>query len=115
MFELIISVLLFLAKAAIALVLVGAAAWVISFVVDPADTWDDMKHFYRWMFANWGKFLKRDKIRKIIKRSNVIQFDDMGYPLRLCIVDDEGKVDQVWLDTTERDGDVVLQWDKSKE
>lgn len=47
--------------------------------------------------------------RTIVERSNVIQFDEMGYPLRLVIMSDG---DQVWLDTTEQDGDVVLKWAK---
>lgn len=51
---------------------------------------------------------------KIIYRSNTIQFDEMGYPLRLCIVTGNGrkKAEQVWLDTLEEDGDVVLEFKK---
>lgn len=53
-----------------------------------------------------GKF----KVKEI---SNVIQFDEMGYPLRLVMIDlDNGTVDHVWQDTTEREGDVVLEWTK---
>ena len=56
---------------------------------------------------------------KIIKRSNVIQYDVMGYPLRLCIVSTDqsfgGKTDQMWLDTMEQEGDVVLQWNEGDE
>lgn len=52
---------------------------------------------------------------KIIKRSNVIQYDTMGYPLRLCIVSIDRifgeKTEQIWIDTMEQVGDVVLQWD----
>ena len=44
-------------------------------------------------------------------RSNVIQFDEMGYPLRLVITRDDG---QVWIDTNEREGDIVLEWEESK-
>lgn len=34
-------------------------------------------------------FFKRKKeITHVIERSNVIQFDEMGYPLRLCIMSD---------------------------
>ena len=44
---------------------------------------------------------------KIVEYSNVIQFDGMGYPLRL-VIDSKGK--QLWIDTIERDGDVVLEW-----
>ena len=53
---------------------------------------------------------------RILKRSNVIQYDVMGYPLRLCIVLPSQrfgeKTDQMWLDTMEQEGDVVLQWDE---
>lgn len=37
----------------------------------------------------------------VTDRSNVIQQDDMGYPLRLCILKCKrcGKYDQKWLDT----------------
>ena len=54
---------------------------------------------------------------QILMRSNVVQLDDMGYPLRLCIVKKGKKTDQVWLDTVDREGDVVLKWtgDKIKE
>ena len=51
---------------------------------------------------------------KIIYRSNTIQFDEMGYPLRLCIVTGNGRInaEQVWLDTLEEAGDVVLEFKK---
>lgn len=56
---------------------------------------------------------------KIIRRSNVIQYDDMGYPLRLCIVSTDqsfgGKTDQIWIDTMEQEGDIVLQWAEVEE
>lgn len=37
---------------------------------------------------------------KLFKRSNVLQLDDMGYPLRLCIFHCNkcGKSDQQWVD-----------------
>ena len=56
---------------------------------------------------------KKDSF-KIIYRSNTIQFDEMGYPLRLCIVTGNGRInpEQVWLDTLEEDGDVVLKFKK---
>lgn len=44
---------------------------------------------------------------RIEKYSNVIQFDEMGYPLRL-VIDSNGE--QLWIDTVERVGDVVLTW-----
>lgn len=39
---------------------------------------------------------------KVDQRSNVLQLDDMGYPLRLCICkcDKCGQYDQQWLDTS---------------
>lgn len=40
------------------------------------------------------------------KTSNVVQYDSMGYPLRLCI---NAKGEQVWLDTIVREGDVELK------
>ena len=52
---------------------------------------------------------KKSKKVKIAERSNVIQYDVMGYPLRLCIMSD-GK--QEWIDTNERDGDIVLRWEE---
>jgi len=54
-------------------------------------------------------FDKRKIKRKITERSNVIQFDSMGYPLRLCIDD---RCEQIWLDTLEENDDVVLKWKK---
>lgn len=53
-------------------------------------------------------FWKKKDIPRISIRSNVIQFDDMGYPLRLCIFTDG---DQHWVDSYERKGDIVLEWD----
>lgn len=54
-------------------------------------------------------FSKFKRQHSIVKFSNVIQFDDMGYPLRL-VIDNFG--DQLWIDTTEVEGDVVLSWIK---
>ena len=51
---------------------------------------------------------------KILNRSNVIQYDEMGYPLRLCIIDYKNRTDQIWIDTTEQEGDVVLQWQEGE-
>lgn len=53
-------------------------------------------------------FFKTKKKHKIVEYSNVIQFDEMGYPLRL-VIDNYGK--QLWIDTTERETDVVLLWE----
>ena len=54
---------------------------------------------------------------KIVRRSNAIQFDEMGYPLRLCIFKCEcGETTQRWVDTGERyemkENDVEVIWDK---
>lgn len=58
---------------------------------------------------------------EITERSNVIQQDDMGYPLRLCIwkCSKCGKSEQVWLDTSEEalkeletEESVLLEWHK---
>lgn len=55
------------------------------------------------------KVRKKETIKPYIKiRSNVIQYDSMGYPLRL-VINRDGK--QIWIDTTEFDGDVVLKWE----
>ena len=51
----------------------------------------------------------------VIERSNVIQYDEMGYPLRLVMIDrGDGTVDHVWRDTVEQDGDVVLEWEEAE-
>lgn len=47
----------------------------------------------------------------IKETSNVIQYDEMGYPLRLMI-DSNGE--QVWVDTIEHVGDVMLKWEVIK-
>ena len=59
----------------------------------------------------FAKREKREQKPYIKIRSNVIQFDEMGYPLRLVITRDD---DQVWIDTYEREGDIVLEWEKTK-
>lgn len=51
------------------------------------------------------------KRRHIAYRSNVIQYDEMGYPLRYVIMSDK---EHIWIDTVEQEGDVVLQWEESK-
>lgn len=53
-------------------------------------------------------FKKKKPWITIEERSNIIQFDGMGYPLRLCITN-QG---QMWIDTDKQDGDVVLRWEK---
>lgn len=59
----------------------------------------------------WAFWKGKEERIKTVERSNVIQYDDMGYPLRLCIMSD-GK--QAWIDTNERDGDVVLRWEEEE-
>lgn len=54
-------------------------------------------------------FNKTNKIQRIVKYSNVIQYDEMGYPLRLVIANNG---EQLWIDTMEKNGDVVLKWVK---
>lgn len=50
---------------------------------------------------------------KLHERSNVIQLDDMGYPLRLCILVCKcGMSRQEWLDTSRVEDDVELKWSK---
>lgn len=58
---------------------------------------------------------------KITKKSNVLQADSMGYPLRLCIVNCTkcGKSDQHWIVVPEKELDeiatgksVLLKWYK---
>lgn len=52
--------------------------------------------------------LKTDRQTQYIKsHSNVIQYDDMGYLLRL-IINKYGE--QEWIYSHEEDGDVVLEW-----
>lgn len=58
---------------------------------------------------------------EIIESSNVIQLDDMGYPLRLfiCKCSKCGKFDQQWIDVDEEaleeletGKSVLLKWNK---
>ena len=55
-------------------------------------------------------FKSKNKLR-IVKYSNVIQFDEMGYPLRL-VIDNNGE--QLWIDTIQKEEDVVLEWKRKK-
>ena len=61
---------------------------------------------------------------EVTERSNALQFDDMGYPLRLCIVKCAkcGKTEQQWLDTYEnayeevkRGESFAVKWRKNNE
>ena len=53
---------------------------------------------------------------KFAYTSNVVQFDNMGYPLRLCIREcDYGITNQEWVDVPESnvtDKDVILKWER---
>lgn len=46
---------------------------------------------------------------KVVERSNALQLDHMGYPLRLCLVKCEncGKWDQMWIDVPIEEFDEV--------
>ena len=75
--------------------------------------WENIERFIN--FIKRPFFKDRKTCWTSITHSNVIQFDEMGYPLRLCIViDNKGKIDQTWIDTIEQIGDVTLHW-KDKE
>ena len=60
-----------------------------------------------------GKF-QGDKPLHVIYYSNAIQYDEMGYPLRLVIVDNgDGTTKQVWVDIAVSEihsQDFVLRW-----
>ena len=55
-----------------------------------------------------------DKSLHVIYYSNAIQYDEMGYPLRLVIVDNgDGTTRQLWIDIDAREirlNDFVLRW-----
>lgn len=57
-------------------------------------------------------FKFKDEDIVVSERSNVIQYDMMGYPLRLVIMSDGT---QQWLDTLEKENDVILEWTKVKQ
>ena len=67
------------------------------------------------LINKFKKKLHKCDFNKIIERSNVIQYDDMGYPLRLCICQCKcGMTDQQWIDTKEQPNDVELIWTKKE-
>ena len=55
-----------------------------------------------------------DKTLNVIYYSNAIQYDEMGYPLRLVIVDNgDGTTNHLWIDIDVREirsQDFVLRW-----
>lgn len=59
----------------------------------------------------FSNILHRHKM-SIKEKSNVIQRDSFGYPLRLCIMECKGcgYTEQVWLDTNEKEDDIELKW-----
>lgn len=70
-------------------------------------------------FNMYKKYKKCIHTMKIIQKSNVLQQDGMGYPLRLCIVECTkcGKSEQMWMDVSEdelkelKTGEsVLLEW-----
>ena len=58
-----------------------------------------------------------DKTLHVIYYSNAIQYDDMGCPLRLVIVDNgDGTTNHLWIDIDVREirsQDFVLKWKKN--
>ena len=62
------------------------------------------------------KLFHKHNFNKFAYTSNVIQLDDMGYPLRLCIMKcDCGMTNQEWIDVPENsvtDKDIVLEWER---
>lgn len=64
----------------------------------------------------FNKTFHKHNFNKLYEKSNVIQYDDMGYPLRLYIMEcDCGMTDQQWIDVPTKsvtDKDVVLEWEK---
>lgn len=55
---------------------------------------------------NLFKSLKKKPEPTVSNRTNIIQYDEMGYPLRLIWMSDGTKR---WLDTDEKAGDIVLR------
>lgn len=58
------------------------------------------------IFKRWRK---KSSPRRITHVSNIVQYDEMGYPLRLVIMSDNK---QIWLDSYHKDTDVELRWEK---
>ena len=57
-----------------------------------------------------------DKSLHVIYYSNAIQYDEMGYPLRLVIVDNgDGTTNHLWIDIDVREirlQDCVVKWER---
>lgn len=58
------------------------------------------------IFKRWRK---KSSSRRITHVSNIVQYDSMGYPLRLVIMSDN---EQIWLDSYHKDTDVELRWEE---
>lgn len=60
-------------------------------------------------------FHKHKHIWKIKERSNIIQYDNMGYVLRLFLCECScGKTKQMWIDSAECKSDCVCIWSKEE-
>ena len=46
-------------------------------------------------------------IFEITDRSNIVQYDEFGYLLRLVIINNKY---QMWIDTYDEEGDIELKW-----
>lgn len=73
------------------------------------------------MFKFFKKTIKKiePKPVTIVERSNIIQSDDMGYPLQLCIMSDGSQqwfdVDLEWAKKGLEDGSLkLLEWRKER-
>lgn len=55
---------------------------------------------------------KKNECFKVVTESSFISYDEMGYPLRLCVVKTSKKpgtpFKQMWLDSDERPGDIKV-------
>ena len=62
------------------------------------------------------KLFHKHNFNNVGHKSNVIQYDSMGYPLRLYIMKcDCGITNQEWIDVPESsvtDKDVILRWER---
>lgn len=68
------------------------------------------------IFKTRKKPKEKKTTMRVTMKSNVIQYDEMGYPLRLVVVRcDDGTVEHLWLDidaNSVTENDVVLKWEK---
>ena len=52
---------------------------------------------------------------KVKERSNIIQYDDMGYVLRLFLCKCScGKTKQIWIDSVKCESDCICKWTEQK-